>query len=72
MRMRKLIYSDYTKKIKKGVGYIVDRLVQRMPVALHNHDFFEIEFMLEARSTAHILNGKKRDLAKGSDRKSVV
>ena len=63
--MRKLIYSDYTKKIKKGVGYIVDRLVQRMPVALHNHDFFEIEFIISTKNTKHTLNGREYLLENG-------
>lgn len=63
--MRKLIYSDYTKKIKKSVGYIVDRLVQSIPVALHNHDFFEIELIISTQNTKHTLNGRKYNLEKG-------
>lgn len=63
--MRKLIYFDYTKKIKKSVGYIVDRLVQSVPVGLHNHDFFEIELIISTQNTKHTLNGRKYNLEKG-------
>jgi len=61
--MKKLTYSQY---IEKGVGYIVDSKLQKESVGLHNHDFFEIEFILNAKNSYHILNGKKRSITKGS------
>ena len=61
--MKKLTYSTY---IEKGYGYIADRKKQNVSTPIHNHDFFEIEFMLDARDSSHILNGKKRPLEKGS------
>lgn len=61
--MKKLSYSTY---IEKGFGYIVDIKMQTFSVDLHNHDFFEIEFILAARGAYHILNGKKRLITKGS------
>ena len=61
--MKKLTYSMY---IEKGYGYIADRKRQTCATPLHNHDFFEIEFMLDARDATHILNGKRRPLEKGS------
>lgn len=61
--MKKLTYSTY---IEKGCGYVADRKRQSVPTPLHNHDFFEIEFMLDAKNAIHILNGKKRPLEKGS------
>ena len=61
--MKKLTYSQY---IEKGYGYVADRKFQSMAIPLHNHDFFEIEFMLDAKNAIHTLNGKKRRLEKGS------
>lgn len=61
--MKKLTYSTY---IEKGCGYVADRKRQTDPTPLHNHDFFEIEFMLDTRNAVHVLNGRKRPLEKGS------
>lgn len=60
--MKKLIYSSY---IEKGMGYVVDRRWQNVPVVLHNHDFFEVELTISAHKTKHVLNGKKYDIEKG-------
>lgn len=61
--MKKLTYSTY---IEKGCGYVADRRFQTSAIPLHNHDFFEIEFMVDAKNATHTLNGKKRNLEKGS------
>ena len=61
--MKRLSYSTY---IEKGFGYIVDRKLHNFSVDLHNHDFFEIEFILKADKAYHMLNGKKRNITKGS------
>lgn len=61
--MKKLMYSTF---IEKGYGYVVDQRMITVDTPLHNHDFFEIEFMLDSKGTTHILNGKKRPLEKGS------
>ena len=61
--MKKLMYSTY---IEKGCGYVADKVYLESSTPLHNHDFFEIEFMLNAKNTIHILNGKRRPLEKGS------
>ena len=61
--MKKLTYSQY---IEKGYGYVADRQLQTASTPLHNHDFFEIEFIVDSLKSFHILNGKKRSLHKGS------
>ena len=61
--MKKLIYSTY---IEKGYGYVVDKKFHDVGVVLHNHDFFEIELIVDAKNAFHILNGKKRVIEKGS------
>ena len=48
--MKKLTYSQY---IEKGYGYVADRHHQTIATPLHNHDFFEIELMLEAEKAYH-------------------
>jgi AraC-like DNA-binding protein len=61
--MKKLVYSNY---IEKGYGYVVDKTRQTSSVDLHNHDFFEIELILESKNAVHVLNGKKRRIECGS------
>ena len=61
--MRKLTFENF---FKKGLGFFVNRQRIQQSVSLHNHDFFEIELVVSAKNTVHVLNGHTSPLAAGS------